>query len=891
MAQLIALFQRPGFWLALLALVLLLALLAARLRIRWRAAWFLRVLLVTGILVGLFAANLDFDTQEINQRQVMVIDQSDSISEETRLMTWQQAMRWQAEAENRLVVAFGAETVPVLPENAGEPASPSEIVPSTGPQESEPGNPAVDGRASDLAGALRMAGNLLAGSQGSVILVSDGIATEPAEADALTASLARAGHAFSVVSLQGRPIANDLAVGNLIAPKNLWAGTGFDLLVPVYGNPNPGQMRLSINGRASPIPAEAVGENAFRFRIPDLPQGIVTLEVTASAGLAADGIEDPLPNNNAGFAVMQVFPPPRVLFVSSRAQEPAVANFQATLADNGIEVETVAPELLSTNLDSLERYRVIFLDNLLSSQLTREQMTAVQVFVSRMAGGLVVLGGRNSYTLGGYQGSLLEPMLPVKLEPPPRTQRSPIVFQLVLDRSSSMRVDYSNNDISPILLAREAAMRSIETLRPEDTLGVLTFSDESFWDFPLQPLADAQALPQALAAVGQVRAEGTTFMYQAMRDALEGLYALPADAPSIRHMLVLSDGQSTDGSDSRFRQLAEEAQLRGITVSTIALGQAADKVLLEQIAEAGTGRFYLVEDASQLPRIMISESQAARSENIQLGQTSQKVGESGHPILSSLSPDQLPILGGYNALSSKAEEGAEDVLVSSNFGDPILSAWQYGLGRVAAWTGDLGEEWTGEWQDAESEGVFWSQVVRYALVDPALNPAQVSVAVEPTRLLVDAVIYTPEGEPVNLTEATFRYAGQQNDVQTYRMLQNSAGRYQVEIPRPPEGAYRAVLEYTGTNGEPIEVAAPFAVNPPAEWLPHDPSAGQESLAAWAEAAGGELLSFEALTQPEAQAAGEASERLDGWWWWLLLALVIYWPLEIAIRRRWLPWME
>jgi hypothetical protein len=384
-------------------------------------------------------------------------------------------------------------------------------------------------------------------------------------------------------------------------------------------------------------------------------------------------------------------------------------------------------------------------------------------------------------------------------------------------------------------------------------------------------------------------------MYQAMGDALDAMTALPTDAPSNRHMLVLSDGQSTDGSDERFRQLAAEARAKGITVSTIALGQAADDELLSQIADAGKGRFYLVEDASQLPRIMISESQAARSENIQLGQTSLKIGESGHPILSSLSPSQLPLLSGYNALSSKAEQGAEDVLVSSNFGDPILSAWQYGLGRVAAWTGDIGEEWTGNWPDAESKGVFWAQVVRYVLVDPALNPAQVNVIVEPNRLLVDATIYSSEGEPVNLSEVAFSYTGQQNAeqqnaVQSVRLIQQSAGRYQAELPRPPEGAYRAVLTYSASNGQTVEVPAPFAVNPPAEWLPQNPTAGQNALAAWAEAANGELTSYEALAQSDNQVDQKEPAGGRDTWWRLMLALVIYWPLEIAIRRRWMPWM-
>lgn len=110
---------------------------------------------------------------------------------------------------------------------------------------------------------------------------------------------------------------------------------------------------------------------------------------------------------------------------------------------------------------------------------------------------------------------------------------------------------------------------------------------------------------------------------------------------------------------------------------------------------------------------------------MQLGVTSLQPGEAGHPLLSGLTGERLPVTGGYNAVQSKADEGAEDILVSSSFSDPILSAGQYGLGRVVAWTADLGQLWLQPWQTEADEGYFWSQVMRYALPNPAMQGAQV----------------------------------------------------------------------------------------------------------------------------------------------------------------------
>jgi hypothetical protein len=451
------------------------------------------------------------------------------------------------------------------------------------------------------------------------------------------------------------------------------------------------------------------------------------------------------------------------------------------------------------------------------------------------------------------------------------------------------------DDVPPIALAREAAMRSIETLREEDFLGVLTFSDAPNWDVALRVIGGSAGLREALDAVSRVEPNGGTQMFKAMQTALEAMAALPPDAPENRHILMLSDGQSTDGNPGDFRALAEAAQAQGITISTIALGMDADTDLMEMIAEAAQGRFYAVRDANDLPRILISESEAARSENVQTGETRLKVGESGHPILSGLSPAQLPALNGYNALRSKADNGAEDVLIASGFDDPILATWQYGLGRVTAWMGDLGDEWTGAWADEAAAGQFWSQVIRYGLVDPSLGPAQVTVDAGPTRLTVDAFLFTRDGNPLNLAQAIFSYAeslpdGSAGEVRSYRLVQNGAGSYELNLPRPPDGAYRAALEFNDETGQKIEMPAPFAVNPPDEWLPRDPEQGRANLETWAKAAGGSVTGFDELLAP---AVAEETETAPGWddlWQRLLLALVILWPVEIAIRRRWLPWM-
>jgi hypothetical protein len=187
----------------------------------------------------------------------------------------------------------------------------------------------------------------------------------------------------------------------------------------------------------------------------------------------------------------------------------------------------------------------------------------------------------------------------------------------------------------------------------------------------------------AIDGVQKITANSGTFMYKALREAVMQVEDLSSNAPKDRYILLLTDGKSYDGTDNMFQNLARQARESGITISAIGLGPSIDNDRLAEITSITGGRFYEVINVNDLPRIMYSESIAARSGNKQHGITMFTPGEKNHPVLTGLNLSQFPALNTYNALSSKSDEGAEDILVSGNYEDPLLSVWQYGLGRVA----------------------------------------------------------------------------------------------------------------------------------------------------------------------------------------------------------------
>jgi hypothetical protein len=100
------------------------------------------------------------------------------------------------------------------------------------------------------------------------------------------------------------------------------------------------------------------------------------------------------------------------------------------------------------------------------------------------------------------------------------------------------------------------------------------------------------------------------------------------------------------------------------------------------------------------------------------------------------------------------------------------------------------------------------------------------------------------------------------------------------------GAYNGLVSLV-KDGQTWEVPVGFVVGYSPEYSPRVAN-GEPTLRQIAEVTGGQVLSAEtlgaALVQTrDLETAGRAYAP------WLLLAAALFWPLEIAIRRRWRPW--
>src|SRR5438132_1222484 len=282
-------------------------------------------------------------------------------------------------------------------------------------------------------------------------------------------------------------------------------------------------------------------------------------------------------------------------------QEVVAEALAGALRSQNIEVTVVEPPQLPTDLAGLQKYDGIVLSNVSSLKLTRTQMTHIRDYVRDGGGGLLMVGGEESFGLGGYYRTPIEEALPVTMEVKQKVEIPSLAVVLSIDRSGSMAMA-TDEKVTKLDLAKEAAHLVVDLLDERNEVGVMSWDTEFVWDAPVRPARDRQAIHHAIATI---KAGGGTDGYPALKEAYAGRFDRTA---LLKHVIFLSDGQMTRGD---FQGLLRRMAKDKITVSTVAIGKDADVQLMVDVAKWGKGRFYYTEDSQTIPRIFTLETQLA----------------------------------------------------------------------------------------------------------------------------------------------------------------------------------------------------------------------------------------------------------------------------------------
>ena len=144
---------------------------------------------------------------------------------------------------------------------------------------------------------------------------------------------------------------------------------------------------------------------------------------------------DTLPQNNEVMATVQVSGSPRVLYVEG---QPGQARHLSTaLRGDDIEVDVVSRGDMPATLAEMRSYACIILSDVPAHDLTSVQQQALHAYVRDLGRGFVMIGGENSFGVGGYYKTPVEDLLPVNMDLEDKKHFPTLAMVMAIDRSGS----------------------------------------------------------------------------------------------------------------------------------------------------------------------------------------------------------------------------------------------------------------------------------------------------------------------------------------------------------------------------------------------------------------------------------------------------------------------
>ncbi|MCC7548231.1 MAG: VWA domain-containing protein [Burkholderiales bacterium] len=584
--------------------------------------------------------------------------------------------------------------------------------------------------------------------------------------------------------------------------------------------------------------------------------------VRLAAQLVAEG--DTLPENDRLEQTLWVQPRPRVLYVESQAD--SAKYLRNALAREGLDVDVTAPEHVPTRAAALERYDGVVLSDVPAQAIEGAPMQALQSWVQERGGGLLFASGETTYGEKGYSGSVLEKILPVEFKS--EEKRKDLALVLCIDRSYSMKG-------RPIALAKAGARAALALLEEQHYFGVIAFDSQPNEAVPLQYVRSKR---RAEDLIDRIQASGQTNIYPALATAWR---VLEKNTAKRKHVILLSDGDTAPADFERLLGRMNEAR---ITVSTVTIGRSGDPQLMARIAELGKGRNYAAEDIEQVPQLFVQDTKDVSRTSL-MEEAFRPVVKKRVAAVRGVEFAKAPLLLGY--ASVKAREGAE-VFLATEDDAPILSRWQYGLGRTVMFASDVKNRWASGWLEWDGYGRFWAQLVRDTLRRDLAEQVSFQVERDGEEALIMLRAMNAQGQWRNGLAPRVRMRVPGGGARDLDLRQRAPGEYVASVPVATAGAlpYDFELLPTGVGRDIAQRAGtrqlfyPYAD----EYRSFPPDLGL--LAALTAQTGGKL----APTVAEIFAdQGDRSLTRIALWPWLAAAALVCYLLDLALRR--LPWIR
>ncbi len=392
-----------------------------------------------------------------------------------------------------------------------------------------------------------------------------------------------------------------------------------------------------------------------------------------------------------------------------------------------------------------------------------------------------MVGGNESFGLGGYIGSSIEEILPVRLLKPRQEQkRLNVAVQLIIDKSRSMATD------DRLEFAKAAAQEVLRNLKNDDLIGVMGFDEGPFKVLPVSPVSAVR--DTAITRISRLFPSGATALYPALEEAELDLSSVPAGR---KHIIVLTDGKLPDAGPKYLGTL-KQLRMLGITLSTVMVGGDVGDGFLTQMAELGGGSFYQTSDPSNLPKIFLSDVRVAGGERTMKEEPNLPVRNGPDPLVST-SLRSFPNVRGI-VQTERRDSANTELVVSDQEGTyPLLASWKVGEGRSIAFTSDANGRWSSRWMRWDQIRTFWSDLIDSArpktVGKESTIPFDMRSSVEGGEVVIDLTLFEEIGS--SSVSASIVTPGGATRSVSFNPVRR--GHYQARLDHAMAGTYKTTV--------------------------------------------------------------------------------------------------
>ncbi|MHC4648496.1 MAG: VWA domain-containing protein, partial [Planctomycetota bacterium] len=440
-------------------------------------------------------------------------------------------------------------------------------------------NPALTGEQTNLSGGVQMAMAIAPPDTAvRILLLSEGNETA---GDVKEAARIAAANRIRIDVLPLRyQYEREVIFKRLAAPSKARSGQTISLRFILNSTALArGKLFLNLNGEQVDL-------------VPDLPEVAVDVELepgtnvkTISMPVGSRGMhgfeamfvpndpnDDRIVQNNRASAMTYVAGPGHVLVVDADGAVGPVLT--KALKDSDIYVQYSPAAEFPDNLVGLMDTDAVVLVNTDISNFTYQQQEMLCRYVNDLGGGLIMVGGPESFGAGGWIGSPVAEILPVDLDPPQKKQLPKGALVLIMHACEMPQGNY---------WGKKVAVAAVKTLSRLDSIGILAYNWQGGgdWVIPLSDVGDKEAI---VAAIDEMVMGDMPSLHDHLQEAYDKLKACDAVQ---KHVIVISDGDPQPPT----QQLLNQCKQAGITVTGVGIfpHSAADTQSLLRVAKATGG--------------------------------------------------------------------------------------------------------------------------------------------------------------------------------------------------------------------------------------------------------------------------------------------------------------